>query len=235
MRIHYCKKIASELYQQLTTMCQKPKESVQQFLLRIMDARNKVIFASKEADTDFSYGSELVQNTFLKALETGIRDEYLTTSLRPILRKDSVSDEELMQSISELASQKTERENKLGQSERLFARNAKVSAIEGEKGKTAKVTPQEASENQTLLAEIRGIKSELNSLKTKVEEQSKGSSNPQTGFQWGCANCRKENNGNTCKHCFICCQSGHIASNCPQRKSGNYQGPFPRGRRWPRT
>jgi hypothetical protein len=59
-----------------------------------MDARNKVVFASKEADTDFNYGSHLIQNTFLKALETGIRDEYLTTSLRPILRKDGVSDEE---------------------------------------------------------------------------------------------------------------------------------------------
>jgi hypothetical protein len=36
-------------------MCQKRKESVQQFLLRIMDARNKVVFDSKEADTDFNY------------------------------------------------------------------------------------------------------------------------------------------------------------------------------------
>ena len=89
-------------------MCQKPKESVQQFLLRIMDARNKVVFASKEADTDFNYCCQLIQNTFLKALETGIRDEYLTTSLRPILRKDGVSDDELMRSINELASQKTE-------------------------------------------------------------------------------------------------------------------------------
>ena len=86
-------------------MCQKPKEDVQQFLLRSMDARNRVIFASKEADTDFSYGGSLIQGTFLKALETGFRDEHL---------------------------------NKLSLTEKLSARNAKVSSVEGAKGKTAR-------------------------------------------------------------------------------------------------
>jgi hypothetical protein len=234
LRIHYCEKTASELYQQLTTMCQKPKESVQQFLLRIMDARNKVVFAGKEADTDFNYGSQLIQNTFLKAFETGIRDEYLITSLRPILRKDGVSDEELMRSINELASQKTERENKLGLTERLSAKNAKVSSVEGAKGK--KGTSPEASEKQDLLAEIKGIKSELSSLKAKVEEQVSKSNAPfQPRYPRGCPKCRRENNGNTCRHCFICCQAGHLASHCPQRKAENEQGPFPRDRRWPRT
>ena len=62
LRIHYCEKTASELYQQLTTMCQTPKESMQQFLLRIMDARNKVVFTSKEADADFKYGSKFAKH-----------------------------------------------------------------------------------------------------------------------------------------------------------------------------
>lgn len=72
LRIHNREKTASELYQQLTT-CQKPKENVQQFLLRVLDARNKVIFASKEADCDLNYGNQLIQKTFLKALETALR------------------------------------------------------------------------------------------------------------------------------------------------------------------
>jgi hypothetical protein len=72
------------------------------------------------ADTDFNY--RINQNTFLKALETGIRDEYLTTSLRPILRRDGVSDKEILRSINEFASQKTERENKLGLTLRKMSR-----------------------------------------------------------------------------------------------------------------
>ena len=60
LAIHYCEKTALKLYQRLTTMCQKPKQSVQLFLLRNMDARNKVVFANKEANTNFSYGSQLI-------------------------------------------------------------------------------------------------------------------------------------------------------------------------------
>jgi hypothetical protein len=66
---------------------------------------------------------------------------------------NGVSDEELMRRINELASQKTERENKLGLTERLSAKNAKVSSVEGEKGK--KGTSSEANEKQDLLAEIK--------------------------------------------------------------------------------
>ena len=45
-----------------------------------------------------------------------------------------MSDKELLRSINGFASQKTERENKLGLTERLSAKNVKVSSVEGEKG-----------------------------------------------------------------------------------------------------
>ena len=211
-------------------MCQKPKESVQQFLLRIMDARNKVVFDSKEADTDFNYGSQLIQNTFLKALETGIRDEYLTTSLRPILRKDGVSDEELMRSINELASQKTERENKLGLTERLSAKNAKVSSVEGAKGK--KGTSPEASEKQDLLAEIKGIKSELSSLKAKVEEQVSKSNAPfQPRYPRGCPKCRRENNGNYLQTLFYLLSGWTFSQSLPTKEGGKRTGAISEGQK----
>ena len=49
LRVHYREKSASELYRQLATVFQQPKEGAQQFLLRALDLRNKVGFASKEA------------------------------------------------------------------------------------------------------------------------------------------------------------------------------------------
>ena len=52
LRVHYREKSASELYQQLATIFQQPKETAQQFLLRALDTRNKVGFASKESDCD---------------------------------------------------------------------------------------------------------------------------------------------------------------------------------------
>ena len=55
--IHFREKTASGLYQNLSIICQKPKESSQQFLLRAPDLRNKVLFASQESDSQFDYGS----------------------------------------------------------------------------------------------------------------------------------------------------------------------------------
>ena len=51
LRVHYREKTASEVYQQLATVCQQSSgESPQQFLLRALDLRNKVNFASKESE-----------------------------------------------------------------------------------------------------------------------------------------------------------------------------------------
>ena len=47
LRVHYREKAASEVYQQLATVCQQSNESPQQFLLRALDLRNKVNFASQ--------------------------------------------------------------------------------------------------------------------------------------------------------------------------------------------
>ena len=55
LRVHYREKSASELYQTLATIFQDPKETPQQFLLRSLDLRNKVGFASKESDCEVQY------------------------------------------------------------------------------------------------------------------------------------------------------------------------------------
>ena len=65
LRVHYREKTASELYQQLATAYRHPKETPQQFLLRALDIRNKVSFASQEADCEINYDFPLIQKTFL--------------------------------------------------------------------------------------------------------------------------------------------------------------------------
>ena len=47
-RVHYREKTTSELYQQLATAYQQPKETPQQFLLRALDIRNKVSWQAKK-------------------------------------------------------------------------------------------------------------------------------------------------------------------------------------------
>ena len=67
LRVHYREKSASERYQHLATIFQQPKETAQQFLLRALDLRNKVGFASKESECEVQYDEPLIQKTFMKS------------------------------------------------------------------------------------------------------------------------------------------------------------------------
>ena len=122
--MHYREKTASELYQQLATAYQQPKETPQQFLLRALDVRNKVSFASQEVDCEINYDFPFIQKTLLKSFETGLRDDILATNLRPILRIPGLSDEDLMKQVNELA--QVERQSNLGTN--AHQRTSKVSA-----------------------------------------------------------------------------------------------------------
>ena len=51
LRSHYQEKSARELYRQLSTLVQEPQEGSQSFLMRTLYTRQKILFASKEADT----------------------------------------------------------------------------------------------------------------------------------------------------------------------------------------
>ena len=108
LHVFFQEKTSAELYQYLLTTCQQPKESTQQFLFRLLDSRNKVLFASQEEGSQFEYSQKLVENAFIKSLETGLRDEALVTNLRPTLQGTDVSDESLMRIVNYLASKQAE-------------------------------------------------------------------------------------------------------------------------------
>lgn len=61
-----------------------------------LDMRNKVDFASKESECEVQYDEPLIQKTFMKFFETGLRDDILAANLRPILRTSGLTDEYLM-------------------------------------------------------------------------------------------------------------------------------------------
>ena len=153
----------------MATVCQQGSESPQQFLLRALDLRNKVNFASQESDCEFNYGASLIQKTFVKSFETGLRDDILASNLRPTLRTSELTDEELMRQVNELASQQAERSSKLP-SERQ--KSAKVHACEvGKEEREARAKNATTDGGQQFLLEIRQIKSEINDLKDHVNRR----------------------------------------------------------------
>ena len=110
LRVHYRQKTASELYQQLASAYQQPKETPQPFLFRALDTRNKVSCASQEAYCEINCDFPLIQKSFVKSFETGLRHYILATNLRLNLRLPR-SDEDLMKQVNELASHQADRQS----------------------------------------------------------------------------------------------------------------------------
>ncbi len=185
LRVFFQEKTAADLYQALVTSTQKPKETPQQFVLRALDARNKVFFASQEEKCANEYSSQLVQNTFLKTVETGLRDESLITNLRPILKTSGVTDEELMKNINELTTTQAERKAKGNLStdrQKIAAAQAEFLVTNPEKDKPPKIQQTQKAEKvqnsttnlqQQLEAQVQELKSELASLRRSFQGPSR--------------------------------------------------------------
>ena len=65
LRAHYKQKSGTELYRELTTMCQSPKVTPQGFLIRALDIRQQVHFASQAGSGTVKYEPSLVHPLFL--------------------------------------------------------------------------------------------------------------------------------------------------------------------------
>ena len=65
LRSHCQEKGATEIYQLLSSAVQEAGETLQDFLVRLLDLKQKVLFASQEAGSDLKYDPELVQYMFL--------------------------------------------------------------------------------------------------------------------------------------------------------------------------
>ena len=109
LKAHYKQKYSTEIYQELTSACQGPKESAQDFLMRVMDLRQQVLFASDMNDKTVKYDSGLVNGLFRHVIETGLQSETIRTKIRPLLLKPDVSDDELMAKLNIASSEECER------------------------------------------------------------------------------------------------------------------------------
>ena len=108
-------------------MCQSPKETPPDFLIRALDLRQHVLFASQAEGGTVKYEPSLVHPLFLHAIETGLQDEALRNKLRPFLQKAEVTYEELMEQINVVVSEESERKGKLGTT---YHKNARVNPLE---------------------------------------------------------------------------------------------------------
>ena len=233
LRSHYGAKNTSELYQVLASLCQKPKESPQAFLMNALDLRQQILFACGEEDDDTSlqYDSGHIQRLFLRSVETGLQDESIRAKIRPFLKDPNVTDEVLMQQMSMATSAEKERDKKLKDNTKSKSPALSVSAVSdglhNDKEESKKRSPQ-----NDILTAIGAIKSEVEALKAEVRKKSNQSSPP---GKWPerrrpplCSSCL-ESKKEYCNHCLKCGSDSHFARGC--RKQLNENRLLPRDRK----
>ncbi len=245
LRSHYKEKSGTLLYQELATIFQAQKESPESFLLRALDLRQKILFASQEADANLKYDPKLVQGMFLRSLETGLRDDNILAKLRPILHKEKISDEELIQQMNLISSSEQERQARIGKKSTSIQANsvtAKDARHDGTSKGDVKITTRGAEAN--ILAAVEAMQVQINSLQEKLTnttrkndnftihpKQIQDSQQQQTTMQQNenratlraCKNCVERKIEASCRHCNYCMGENHFARDCLKRQADNKQ------------
>lgn len=113
LRDLYAEKDAALLCQQLTKAVQGPGESALDFLVRVLDLRQKILFASERAQSGLKYNKELVHSQCSQSIMTGLSNDNIRTERRMYLRDDSSSDELLLQKMQIVLYSENERAQKI--------------------------------------------------------------------------------------------------------------------------
>jgi hypothetical protein len=166
LRSHYQEKNATELYKQLTSEAQRAKESPQSFLIRVLDLRQKILFASQEDESGLKYDPALVQNMFLHTVLTGLQNDRIQSDLQPFLSDPTISDEVLLERLNVACSHESER-----QSKRKSERSAAVHV-------TQLNEPVHDPKHQTkqtkfdLISQLKSLSEEIMQIKETIQQPS---------------------------------------------------------------
>ena len=159
MLSHYQEKTATELYHQLSSTAQQPKEKPQEFLIHLLDLKQKVLFASQENDSELKYDPTLVHGMFVHSFSLGLQFENIKIEMKPYQEKKTMSDEELCEKLNVYVSNEMERSQKFGSQ-----LTPKVNAIqEGDKH-----TKNNTEAEQALMKELRKLKAEVAAVTERV-------------------------------------------------------------------
>ena len=237
LRSHFHEKDALDLYQELTSASQKSNETAQEFLMRVMNLRQKVIFASQEDQSTLKYDHHLVQSTFLQTVATGLTG-VLRGEMRQHLQNSKISDEDLLEALSAAVTLEEKRSLKRGA-------RAQVKSVATDDVTAAPTSQPKTKRDRDIVALADGfadLKAVVLSLQQQVEKRSnegpRPSSNegPRPSNEWreqrrsmprrerGCQPCRQQGQGHLCKHCFKCGSAEHYARGCRQHQRGQQQG-----------
>lgn len=183
LRCHYQEKSATELYKRLSSEVQSIKETPQSFLIRALDLRQKILFASQESESGLRYDPVLVQNMFLHTVMTGLQSDNIKRDIQPFLEKEDVSDELLFEKLNIACAYESERQDKKKLT--VPQRHATVHSAQSDHTPNEKKEKTSQASNKTdILSELQEMKANMILLKDlKAEVSSIKESMRQPSYQ----------------------------------------------------
>lgn len=244
LQSHLGEKSSTELFQELISAKQHEHETPQQFLYRTMGLKQKVIFMSRQADSDIRYEAQTAQNVFLRTVYQGLNEKHddIRRELKPLLSDPAITDDALLRQVNKTTSEETERKRRLGRSTRpktAQAHSGEVTTSEVNKVSSTPDTKTKDDLIQQLSAQVQALTEAVTSLQSRAEAKTSlpepqsqsscmcsGKRNQSRPVKrerpYGCPNC-VANGRSDCNHCFACGEEGHRAVGCLKkpRPAGN--------------
>ena len=166
----------------------------------------------------------MIQEHFLRAIQTGLREEAVRASLRPYLQTCNIEDDELITQLTRVCAEESEWGSKLGRP------RVKVARVES-KGECSSKSLMEKPLSDQCLATLNAVQLQLKELLSEVCELRKGKmststeSNEQLPLgKRGCSKCQGDNKRDSCDHCYTCGDISHFFMTCPKNDLKTFQG-----------
>lgn len=237
----------TELFQELMCTKQHDSETPQQFLYRVIGLKQKILFASKHADTEVKYNANTVQDIFLHTIYQGLSHKHndIRRELKTLLSDNSVSDETILKHMMKITNTENERQRRLGppvKQKQVSVHSTElveveVAAVQGSSVKSDAPSKQpNANALQQLTEKVAELMTKVELLQRPQQTQypeschrCKAQGDQKKPKSYSCVNCHAQNLPG-CTHCFYCGEDGHRAVGClkkPKRQE-NWNRSLPR-------
>lgn len=254
LRSHLGEKASTELFQELMCAKQNEHEPPQQFLYRMIGLKQKILFQSRQNNTDICYDYKTIQEVFLHSIYQGLGSKHadIRQQLRPLLSNSQVTDEEILSHVMKIISDENEHQRRLGHSHRHKTTHANYVEVEngGEpvNRKESQIVQQLSTQVETLTKMVASLMNQqAANIQTTypktapvqppnhthvVTPPHPGNSAPLPPSQLpvtrrgkiSSCNNCTQQGAENCNHCFVCGDSGHRAVGCLRRSKQSGNG-----------
>ena len=222
LRSYYEQEDAETLQEQLRKAVQKPGQQEKDFLLDMIDLRDKLEVTSAAEGCPIS--KAVLKKKFTHALAVGFRKETIRLEMQSVLKRDSWTDNQLQEELRLIVKNDKEHRDKTEQKDTnvnmlemdhhtATVKNKETLSATVERVVTDKVNKMEAK----LEAKLDKLLGEITTNHVVAKEEDQGKKNVGNGGRnYKFIKCDKcEATGAYCQHCSNCGKYGHKRYYCP--------------------